>query len=175
MVIFIRMGNVYSRYKDIKRFVRDNEHVSGQRSVRGRTIKTALILYLLLGALMMMTVAGTFAAFYILVHLGWTTLVTSSALVLMYAAYGLFSEQLADVVELIRTDQHKAVTHEAVLLLKEGIVALSGDQRVAHFKRTNRYLTALRLSTSFKLPEYIDVVEGFDFETIALKQLESSV
>ena len=174
LVILIRMLAVYCRYRDMKKFITDNEYVS--ETFRGsRSVRIAMVLYILLAVCMMTVIGGCFAVFYLLAHLGWTVLITNFALTLMYVAYIIFMEQLNTIVDLIRTDQHKAVIHESVLLLKEGLIAVSGEQRLVHYQRTNRFLTALRNTDLFTLPPYIHVIDGFDYEAITLKELESSV
>ena len=72
----------------------------------------------------------------------------------------------------LREDQHKAVTYEGLLLMKEGYAANTPDEKAKYRARAEAFATALPEHRMFGRPSYIEVHSSYRHSVASLDKIQ---
>ena len=146
-------------------------------TVNNSSLHCAIISFSVLCITIVMAAIAAMITFYFLVHLGWTILSNNFVLVVAMLCAGLIKDRMDKSVASIRIDQHKAVLHEAALLLKEDQSALKGkDDDERYFGKAEVFSKSLESTDMFNLPGYIDIHDKYkqDLDMRTTMELQAS-
>lgn len=175
--LFARCVLIYNSSKSIYSYLNKNHHIDPQNSTDGKRLKRLAHLFYALAVTLDIITIVVSVLFYFVLHMGWTTLINNAILIIATVLSNLVLKKFQNIRAAIIEDEHKIVLYEATLLLNEGKMAVSDEQRKAYFRKVTRYIKSLMDTESFQKPSHIELMDKYGprWNTVTTMQVMSAV